>query len=427
MGKIIFAALALLAIFCRESHSQVEGDRIMAIVGNEIITESDFQYQIQLYARQNRVTQISPMLAQQIFQSLITSKIMLAKADQDSIFVTEDEVEKELDSRVENLIAQAGSEERLETIYGLPLARVKMLLREELTKNMKIEKLKRSKFSGGVRASEKEVREFFETYRDSLPEVGEEYDLSHIFIQRKVSDPEKAEAFRIAEKLLDSIKLGVDFSELAGRHSSDSGSARDGGNLGFAKRGTFVRPFEEAVYSLNPGQVSEPVETEFGVHIIKLNEKQGDRVRAQHILIPFPTFESSDFETIRFLDSLRTRIMSGSITFEDAAAQYSQNPYSKDKGGSLGRVSAEQLDSSTAEKIRSLNEGDISHPIRSAGSGLRYGYEIFKLIKAISPHKLSLEEDYDKIKKLADSFKESKEMEQWIEEIRESVFVDIKM
>lgn len=93
----------------------------------------------------------------------------------------------------------------------------------------------------------------------------------------------------------------------------------------------------------------------------------------------------------------------------------------------MGRVSAEQLDSSTAEKIRSLNEGDISHPIRSAGSGLRYGYEIFKLIKAISPHKLSLEEDYDKIKKLADSYKESKEMEQWIEEIRESVFVDIKM
>ena len=297
---------------------QVEGDRVLAIAGNYIITESDFQNQLQMYAKQNQLNEISPYIAQQLFQSILTNKILLAKADQDSIEVTEDEITREYENRIKSLIDQVGSQQRLEELYGMPMNRIKSTLKEELKKNLKVEKLKRKKFSGGVNVSEREVNEFYTTYKDSLPEVSEEFEIAHIFMERKISDAEKSEAKRIAELILDSIKSGGNFSELAKRNSADSMSAIQGGDLGFAKKGTFVKEFEETVFNLKEGEVSEIVETQFGYHIIKLTERQGDKVRSSHILVRYPKFESSDFETINFLKDLKSSIEKGETTFEEA-------------------------------------------------------------------------------------------------------------
>lgn len=422
--KKLFAVI--LIIIGSNVFGQEEGDRVMAIVGNNIITESDFQYQVQLYARQNQLTEISPYLAQQIFQSLLTSKIILAKAEQDSIIVTEDELNRELDSRIKNLIGQVGSQERLEEVYGMSLSKIRILLKEDLQKNLKIEKLKRIRFQGGIRASDKDVRDFFETYKDSLPEVSEEFELAHIILERKISDAEKNEAKRIAELILDSIKQGSDFSDLAMRNSGDSLSAIQGGDLGYSKKGTFVKEFEEAVFTLQPGEVSEVVETQFGYHIIKLTERQGDKVRVQHILIKFPRFESSDFETIKFLKDLKLKIENGEMTFDDAAKEYSEDEGTKLKGGYIGKIPEDQIDSNNVVILRGLSIGQISDPVR-VGADQSYGYEIFKLINIFPPHKLNIDEDYDRIKSFTEAYKESKEMEKWINEIKESVYVDIKM
>lgn len=422
--KLILTLLILLTATI--AFSQKEGDRIVAIAGNNIITESDFQYQVQLYARQNQLSEISPYLAQQIFQSLLTNKIMLAKAEQDSIEVSEDEIVRELDNRIKTLVNQVGSVQRLEEVYGMSLIKIKTILRGDLTDNLKIEKLKRDKFQGGIRISDKEIRDFFNTYKDSLPEASEEFEIAHIFVERKVSAAERESARRIAEIVMDSVKQGVDFSELAKHNSSDSMSAIAGGDLGFAKKGTFVKEFEEAVYSLKVGEVSEIVETQFGFHIIKLTDKQGDNVKSQHILIKYPVLESSDFETINFLKELKDSIVNGRITFDSAAKLYSQDPNSKDKGGFVGRVPAEQIDSLTIETLRSLDSGQVSDPVR-LGNDIKYGYEIYKLIAIYPPHKYNLKDDYERIKSFAQSYKENKEMEDWINEIRESVFVEIKM
>lgn len=426
MSLIKISATLILLFVSTCIFGQVEGDRIIAVIGNDIITESDFQYQVQLYARQNQLSEISPYIAQQIFQSMITNKIILAKAEQDSIVVSDDEVSKELDSRIKNLVDQVGSEERLEELYGMTLSRIKLVLREDLEKNIKTEKLKRKKFSGGIRVSDKEVRDFFQTYRDSLPDVNEEFELAHIFLERKVSDAEKQEAKRIAQQILDSIKQGADFSEIAKRNSQDSMSAIAGGDLGYAKKGTFVKEFEETVFNLKPGEVSEVVETQFGYHIIKLNEKQGDKVKSQHVLIRFPRFESSDFETINFLTGLKSRIERGEITFDEAAKQYSQDENTSNTGGHIGRIPIEQLDSAAIQSLKSVSVGQVTEPLR-IGMDDDYGYEIYKLIKIYPSHKLSLEDDYERIKRIAQSFKENKEMEKWINEIRETIYVDIKM
>lgn len=422
----LFPIILISLYFPAITFAQTEGDKILAVVGNEIILESDLQYQLSLYARQNKLTQIPPSLAQEIFNSLITDKIILAKAQQDSIEVSDDEVSKELDNRIKSLIDQVGSQARLEEVYAMSIVKIRMLLKEDLKKRMMTERLKRTKFGNGVKASDREVREFYKTYRDSLPKATEEFEIAHIYLERKVSDAEKKYAKDKAQLILDSVKMGMDFSALAKKYSEDSLSAIQGGSLGYVKKGSFVKQFEEAVIVLQPGEVSGLVETQFGFHIIKLVEKKGDGFTSQHILIKFPKFESSDLETISFLNDLKGKISSGQITFEEAAKQYSKDDNTKEKGGYVGNVGFEQLDSVVYGKLTELPVGGITDPVRTTANGTDYGYEIIKLINKFPEHELTIDGDYDKIKRLADQFKESKEMDKWISEMRSSIYIDTR-
>lgn len=422
--RILFLSLFFLTAL-NFVHAQKEGDRIIAIVGNEIILESDLQYQMQMYARQNNITSMNPGIAQQIFQQMITDKIILAKAEQDSIEVKDEEVNKELDYRLKSLIQQVGSEQRIQEVYGMPLVKIRLTLKEDLVKKMMSDKLKRKKFSNPVKVSDKEVREFYENFKDSLPPANEEFEMSHIFMSRKITEAEKQLSKSKALLILDSIKAGVNFEELSKRNSDDKGSAINGGDLGYAKRGVFVKEFEEALYNLKIDEVSDVVETEFGYHIIKLKEQKGDLIRAQHILVAFKKYESSDFETIALLNSIKDSILSGKLTFEKAALLYSQDVETNTKEGYLGFISIDKLDSNYVEELNKLQIGEISRPLKS-GDDNNYGYELMKIKSKVAPHKLTLETDYDRIKKYASAIKDNKAYEAWIEELKKSIYVDIK-
>ena len=423
--KVLFLPLFFLTAL-NFVHAQKEGDRIIAIVGNDIILESDLQYQMQMYARQNNVTSINTAIAQQIFQQMVTDKIILAKAEQDSIEVKDEEVNKELDYRLKSLIQQVGSEQRIQEVYGMPLVKIRLTLKEDLVKKMMSDKLKRKKFNNPVKVSDKEVREFYNNYKDSLPPANEEFEMSHIFISRKLTEGEKQISKEKAQQILDSVRAGADFSELAKRNSDDKGSAINGGDLGFAKKGVFVKEFEEALNKLNINEVSDLVETEFGYHIIKLKEKKGDQLRAEHILVSFKKLESSDFETISFLNSIRDSIVDNKLTFEQAVTRYSQDPETKTKEGYLGFISVDKLDSNYVNDLKNLQLGEISKPERS-GDDNNYGYELIKIKSKVAPHKVTLETDYEKVKKYANALKENKAYEDWIEELKKSIYVDIKL
>lgn len=422
--KILFLSLFFLTAL-NYVQAQKEGDRVIAIVGNEIILESDLQYQMQMYARQNNMTSLNPGIAQQIFQQMVTDKIILAKAEQDSIIVKDEEVNKELDYRLKSLIQQVGSEQRVQEVYGMPLVKIKLTLKDDLVKKMMSDKLKRKRFSNPVKVSDKEVREFYNNFKDSLPPANEEFELSHIFMSRKLTETEKELSKTKALQILDSVKAGVDFSELAKRNSDDKGSAVNGGDLGFAKKGVFVKEFDEALYKLKIDEVSDVVETEFGYHIIKLKENKGDQVRAQHILVSFKKLASSDFETISLLNNIKDSITSGKLTFEKAAALYSQDPETKSKDGYIGFVSIDKLDSNYVSELNNLQIGEVSKPTRT-GDDNNYGYELVKIKSKVAAHKLTLETDYEKLKKYALALKDNKAYEAWIEEMKKSIYVDIK-
>lgn len=427
MSKLNFIIAGILLVLAPFIYSQQEGDRIIAIIGNEIILSSDLNYQLMLYARQNNISQVNDRIIQEVFRNMVTEKLILAKADQDSVYVSDEDVQKQLDYRIKSLIQQFGSEKNLEDAYGITVAKIKTILKDDIRKKMKVEKMKQKKFGFGIKVTRKEIQDFYKQYKDSIPDVPETYELYEIMRVPTLSEEAKSMARDKAEQLLDSLKNGADFSELARKYSDDSASAVNGGDLGRVKKGVFVKPFEDAAFLLKPGEISDVVETEYGYHIIKVNEKIGDMIELQHILVRFPHLESADFDAINFLKELKTKVQNGEATFQQLAYKYSQDQESAKDSGYIGILNLNSLaDSSEANKIKDLSEGQISDPIR-LGDNRDYSYNIFYVKKRVPEHKPTLETDYKLIENYAQSYKENKELADWIDELKKSIYVEIKM
>ncbi len=425
MKKISLVLLLLLSCF-GYVNAQQEGDRIIAIVGNEVILESDLNYQLALYARQNNLQQFNEKIIQQVFQSMVAEKLMLAKADQDSIYVTDEEVNKQLDFRIKSLSEQFGSEKNLEEQYGLTISKIRTMLKEDIRKKMKVDRVKQSKFGTTLKVSRIEVENFFKEYKDSLPAVPESFELYQIVRLPKTSAEAKSIAYARAKEILDSIKAGADFSAMAKKYSQDSASGVLGGDLGRLKKGITVKEFEDAAFLLKAGEVSDVVETQFGYHIIKAYERTGDNLKVQHILIRFPHLESTDFEAINMLKDLKAKVLSGQNTFQELAYKNSEDVNSARDSGYIGKIPATSLDTSEVKTLSALNSGQMSEPIR-IGDNEDYSYTLFLLKDKFPAHELSLETDYDMIQAYAQNYKESKEMNEWLDELKKSIYVEIKI
>ncbi|HWA07477.1 MAG TPA: peptidylprolyl isomerase [Ignavibacteria bacterium] len=422
--KIILAALSLLVTV--NIFAQGEGDKIIAIVGNDIVLQSDLNFQLYTYMQQNNLQEISNEMVQQVFQNLVSEKLMLAKAEQDSIFVTSDEVNKQVEGRIKDMISQFGSEKNVEEAYGLTIPKIRNLLKDQTERNIKLNRVKQAKFGYGINVTKPEVAKFYNDYKDSLPMVPETYDLSQIIRIPKITEDAKFMARDKAEKILDSLKAGGNFDELAKRNSDDSLSAIQGGALGKSKKGSFVKEFEDAAFLLKPGEISGIVESEFGYHIIKLNDKTGDFITCQHILVKFPRLEAADFTEINFLKDLKDKINSGQITFSKAAIEYSQDPKSAADSGHIGKLSVTNLDQLEIAALTPLSIGGISDPVK-VGDERYYGYYMYRVNDKFPEHKATLESDYVLIEQYAQKFKEQKLLGEWLEELKKTIYLEIKL
>ena len=394
-------------------------DKIVAVVGNEIILKSELDYQVQLAAYQSKLNPNDPEIRSRVLEAMIDDKLILAQAILDSISVSDNEVNRQLDARIQNLVKQLGSEQKVEEVYGMSINKIRNEFRPDMRKQLIIEKLKQQKF-GDMKVSAVDVKNFYETYKDSLPEVPEQVTLSHIFLVPKPSKKAREEAYSHAEALLDSLKHGADFAELAKKYSQDPGSASSGGDLGWAKRGQFVPEFEHAVFALKPGEISGIVETQFGFHIIQLLARRGDLVHARHILIQIPHLKSDDDSVITILDTLRERALHGE-SFAALAREYSQDQDTRDLGGDLGTVELSQLEPSFLKTVNELKVGEISKPVKVT-FGKSYGYHIVYLRDRIPAHKINLNEDYARLKNMALSLKQNEAYQKWITQLKKQVY-----
>ena len=398
-------------------------DRIVAVVENDLILESELNAQVQFYAYNNRVDPNTPGLRDQVLQTMINEKLVVAKAIEDSITVTDEEVQQQLDAVIQQRVAQAGSEARLEEIWGMPLSRIKREFRDEMRKSLLAQKLQQQRL-GSATIGRFEVEEFYNTYKDSLPRVPEEVELAHIYVKPKPTEASKVAARKKLEELLDSLKAGTDFAALARAHSQDQGTAQQGGELGLVRRGQFVKEFESAVFALTPGQVSGVVETDRGMHIIQLEERRGDAVRARHIMLRIEREKAGDDAAIALLDSLRGAILAGA-NFAELAKKYSEDSESKLIGGTLGTLDLEQLDKAWGATVSSIPPGGISKPERLT-VGNSYGYHIVWVKNRTPAHTMTLQQDYRRLEQLALNNKRARDYQRWMEDLRKDIYWQVR-
>ena len=229
----------------------------------------------------------------------------------------------------------------------------------------------------------------------------------------------------LAKSLVDSLRSGADFTIFAARYSQHS-TAKSGGDLGGPfPRGTFLSDFEAAAFKLKYGEISDPVETDQGIHIIKLLDRKGEEIRVAQILLK-PTASKNDEDSILSLvQALGTRAKNGE-DFARLAVEYSDDPESKNNGGSLGRVRVEELGAEQRAVIDSMQIGDVSRPVKIAYSRTLTGYQIVKLLDRIEPHQPSLKTDYRDLEALAMQWKMAKEMQKFVADARKNVYVEIR-
>ncbi len=418
--------VAFILLFTIYLSAQEAIDKIVAVVDNEIILQSELDFQTGIFASQRQLDPNTPGLKEQLLNSMIEEKLIYAQADLDSITVTEDDINQRIDYQINSFVQQYGSIANIEKIYGMSIDRIKRELRDEVRKSLMSQRLQEKNF-GKVQASRREIEEFFNTYKDSIGTIPEKVTIFHIFQNPKASEKLKKIFYGKALSLLDSIKAGADFSELAKNNSDDPGSAAQGGDLGFVKKGVFYPEFEEAAFKLNVGELSGVVESPVGFHIIQLLEKRGESINTRHILIKIKADENADLQTIDFLSSLRDSIQKGVGTFQEYAKKYSEDKETAPFGGELGNFYISQLDKALLDAVGKLKQGDIGFPRRLEYAPGTYGYHIVWLQSRIPQHKASLTDDYAEVKKLADENKKQKEYTKWIETIKSKIFWEVRI
>jgi len=416
--------LVLLFGLCTYAESQTVIDRIAAVVGKEIITLSDLNLTIQSMAMQNRIDPNGPGLRDKVLDGMINEKLILAQAIEDSVVVTNDEVTDRLDRQIKMLIQQAGSEQRLEEAYNMPITRMKRDFRELIRNQLMVEKIRQTR-QASISVTRREVEEFYDAHRDSLPTIPKEYELSHIFIKPKPDTSVIQAVLAKATLVRDSILAGGDFSAFAKRYSTDPGSASAGGDLGWFRRGVFEKEFEEAAFSLKDSEISMPIRTTYGYHVIQLVERRGESVHTRHILFSIQQSKADDDSTIAQLERLRVRALAGE-SFTALARQYSEDQETKDVGGDLGKIGVDQIEASFLDVLKPMKPGEISGPVK-VPIGTSYGYHIVWVRSISQEHAMNLNDDYRRLEQFALQFKVNDNFQKWVEEMKKNIYWEKKL
>ena len=287
----------------QKNQSGVVVDEIIGRIDDYIVLRSELESTyLEILSRGERISGNTKCA---VLKDLVTNKLLVAKAEIDSVIVEDSQVDQELNSRMALIINQIGSEEEIEKYYNKTIAEFKRELFDDIKEQLVMRQM-RQEILGDIEVSPEEVKEFYATIpRDSLPYFSTQVKVSQIVkipeIGREQKNKTREELLKIRERILN----GESFEILATLYSQDPGSAQNGGNLGFVGRGVFQPEFESEVFKLKPGEISMPIETEFGYHLIELIEKRGNLFNSRHILLQ-PEFSKNDIQkTINFLDSLK--------------------------------------------------------------------------------------------------------------------------
>lgn len=401
-------------------------DRPAAIVGNKIILESELQAQVQLFALQNKVDLSNPArqaeLREEVLRQMIDDRLILAEAEKDTLISVEPgEIEQALTEHIESLHAQFGSDEAFEAELareGLTLSELRRRFRTDTGNQLLKQKLISRKL-GDVSVTNGEVKEFFTRYADSLPPLPASAKLAHLLIPITIDTNRILASREKLTQIRSEIEAGADFAEMAKLYSDDP-TAQLGGELGWFGPGDLVLEFENAATRLQPGQLSGVVRTPYGLHLIEVEEKSGERFRTRHILLHLVPDAADTTMAVQFADSLYQEIVAGT-DFCDLVRDHTSDNDSRKNCGELGWYPIEQMYPEFKAALADVESGGYSQPAVS-----EFGVHLLRVLDRQEGRRYSLAEDWDEIKQMARREKTSRVVSAWIGEIREETYIDIR-
>lgn len=396
-------------------------DQTIATVGDNIILYSDIENQYIQLRLQGNIQGSGSSKKCEIFESLLFQKLLLNQAQLDSIEVSDDQVESELDRRLRYYIMQFGSQRKFEEFYQKSIDEFKEEFREIIRDQLMVQMMEQ-KITSGIKMTPSEVKAYFNNIpKDSLPKIEAEYEIAQITKQPQISDAEIEKVKHKLQGLKDRIAKGESFETLARMYSDDPGSAEEGGKLPTFGRGVMYPEFEGAAFTLKKGEVSEIIETKAGLHIIKMLERRGEYVDVRHILVQTKVMLSDLAKSRKTLDSIANLIKMDLLNFADAADKFSDDP-NKLSGGLMmntmaqtTQFAADQIDPSIFFVIDKLQEGEVSKPVIMQTEEDKKAYRLLYLKKRTKPHIISLQDDYDRVQTAALEEKRSQEVNEWIQ------------
>ncbi len=413
ISVVIINLLIVIQLFA------VNIDKIIAKVGDEIILKSDLEKNInQLKAMNNIPKGITKL---DVLNKMIETKLVIQKAKENNYTVDDLKVEELANNQLKQVEKQFPDHQTF--IKELKKANLNPVdLKEYYKKMITEQKLKdqiiQNEIKSKVHVTSAEVEEFYNEKKDSLPLRPEMDKIGMIMRTVKPSKETDEKAFKAINKIMDELNNGADFAELAKKESDDY-SGKNGGDLGFFSKGMMVKPFEDAAFALQPGQISKVVKTRFGYHIIKMEEKRGDEIRVRHILkLVKPTKLDFDAE-MKLMEGIVAKLRAGA-DFSQLAMKYSEDDSTAVRGGVLGEFPKDQYPELFKSYLTPLKYGECTDVIKQAN--VLY---IFKKLEKIPSRPYKFSEIENKIKDMAMADKEEDLYNEWIKNLKKESYIEI--
>ncbi|WP_345949362.1 MULTISPECIES: peptidylprolyl isomerase [unclassified Mucilaginibacter] len=434
MRKFGIVLLSCLLTFTLAHAQKNTLDKVAGVVGGSIILKSDIELSYAQYLAQGGSP--DPAIKCSILGRLLTQKLLAQQAVIDSVSVTEDDVDAQIDRRMRGMIQRAGGQDRLEQFLGRSVIQYKDEIRSDIKEQLVAEKMQQ-KITEKVSVTPQEVQRFFERIpKDSLPSYNKEVEVGEIVFQPKLNKDEKQFYRDKAEGLRTRVKNGEDFGTIARLYSQDPGSAPDGGDLGFFDRSQMVKEFTATAFKLKAGEISPVFESDYGFHFLQVIERRGEQVHARHVLVT-PATTPASLERARLkADSVYTLITKNrQIDFSTAASVYSDDKETKYNGGMLMNaedvqsrstlIPTDKLDPQVALVVDTMKVNSISKPQLVTAQDGKSTYKVFYLRSVTNAHKANLAQDLPRLKENAQADKTNRTVSEWFEKKRKNTYVRI--
>lgn len=421
MKRILTFTFLLFAVVAVQAQAKkIVADKIIGVVGDRIILQSDIKNAIADMSRQG--SQVPENAECLILEQALVSKVLMLQAEKDSLVVTEEEIEAELDQRIRYFINAYGTQEILEQVAGKTVYQIKDDARPSVKERKMAEAMQR-KIVDGVRITPAEVKAFFDKIpKDSLPFYETELEIGQIVAYPKASrDLEKYVIDELNNYKRQAESKLVSFDQLAKRYSEDPGSKDRGGQYQINRNEkTWDPAFLNGAFRLKEGEISAPIKGKFGYHIIQMVQRNGDDAVVRHILRVPPITDGEIAEATAKLDSARAKVIAGNMTFATAAGRYTEDEAAKFSGPWLtGRsgatfVTIDELDKDVVAQLDRLKVGEISQPVQFTDERGKKAVRLLYLKSRTEPHRMNLTDDYNRIAEFAIEEKKMTALDKWM-------------